>query len=78
MAHSGIVRKGVEGYPRNMEMDPVDGAWISNTRIRLEVAHGDSAYGPCPRLCVLRIIAVQIRVTGFCGHEWREKRLSRC
>src|ERR1700735_2659060 len=44
LAHSGIVRKGIEGCPRNMEMDPVNRARVSNTRIRLEVAHGDSAH----------------------------------
>src|SRR5580658_5318771 len=52
LTHSGIVRKGIEGCPRNMEMDPVDGARVSNTRIRLEVTHGDSAHWPCPRLCI--------------------------
>src|SRR5580700_7056789 len=43
LTHSGVVREGIDGSTRNMEMDPVDGAWVSNTRIRLEVAHGDSA-----------------------------------
>src|ERR1700730_14846903 len=52
LTHSGIVRKRIEGCPGNLEMDPVDGTRVSNTRIRLEVAHGDSAHGPCPRLCV--------------------------
>src|ERR1700735_3875165 len=55
LTHSGIVRKGIESSPGNMEMDPVDGAWVSNTRIRLKVAHGDSTDRPCPRLCVLFI-----------------------
>src|ERR1700689_2985963 len=41
LTHSGIVRKGIESGPRNMEMDPVDGTWVSNTRIRLKVAHRD-------------------------------------
>src|SRR5271154_139805 len=53
LTHSGIVRKRIEACPGNMEVDPVDGARISNTRIRLKVAHGDSANGPRPRLCVL-------------------------
>src|SRR5580704_15570169 len=53
LTHSGVAREGVEGSTRNMEMDPVDGTRVSNTRIRLEVAHGDSAHGPRPRLCVL-------------------------
>src|SRR3984885_5250996 len=39
LTHSGIVRNGIESCPGNMEMDPVDGTRISNTRIRLEVAH---------------------------------------
>src|SRR5580700_612118 len=43
LTHSGIIGKGIEGCTRNMEMNPVDRAWVSNTRIRLEVAHGDSA-----------------------------------
>src|SRR6202522_4746294 len=50
LTHSGIVREGIQGSARNMEMNPVDGARVSNTRIRLQVAHGDSAHGPCPRL----------------------------
>src|ERR1700678_3440288 len=53
LTHSGIVCQGIEGCPGNMEMDPVDGAWVSNTRIRLEVAHGGSAHRPFPRFCVL-------------------------
>src|SRR5277367_2234173 len=53
LTHSGVVREGIESSTRDMEMDPVDGARIPNTRIRLEVAHGDSAHGPRPRLCVL-------------------------
>src|SRR5580658_1175756 len=53
LAHSGIVRKGIESGPGNMEMDPVYVPRVSNTRIRLEVAHGDSADRPCPRFCVL-------------------------
>src|SRR5579863_6492628 len=44
LTHSGIVRNGIESCPGNMEMDPVDGTRISNTRIRLEVAHCDSAH----------------------------------
>src|SRR5271170_2365406 len=44
LTHSGIVGKGIESEPGNMEMDPVDGARVSNTRIRLQVAHGDSAH----------------------------------
>src|ERR1700722_15332850 len=52
LTHSGVVRKGVQGSTRDVEMDPVDGTRVSNTRIRLEVAHGDSAHGPRPRLCV--------------------------
>src|ERR1700751_6098692 len=48
LTHSGIVREGVKASTRNMEMDPVDGTRVSNTRIRLEVAHGDSAHRPCP------------------------------
>src|SRR2546423_10832471 len=39
LTHSGVVREGIEGSTRNMEMDPVDGTRVSNTRIRLEVAH---------------------------------------
>src|SRR5271170_2119540 len=46
LTHSGIVGKGIEGCTRNMEMDPIEGAWISITRIRFEVAHGDPAHGP--------------------------------
>src|ERR1700733_5149116 len=53
LAHSGVVREGIEGSARNMEMDPVDGARVSNTGIRLEVAHGHSTHRPRPRLCVL-------------------------
>src|SRR5579871_542586 len=53
LTHSGIVRNGIESCPGNMEVDPVDGARVSNARIRLKVAHGDSAHGPRPRLCVL-------------------------
>src|SRR5271154_6959543 len=52
LTHSGIIRKGIEGGAGNMEMDPVDGARVSNARIRLEVAHGDSTHRPCPRLCI--------------------------
>src|ERR1700683_4086980 len=33
LTHSGIVREGVEGSTRNMEMDPIDGTRVSNTRI---------------------------------------------
>src|ERR1700734_2827980 len=29
LTHSGIVRKGIEGCPRNMEMDPVNRARVS-------------------------------------------------
>src|SRR5579862_1745945 len=53
LTHSGIVRNGIESGPGNMEVDPVDGARVSNARIRLKVAHGDSAHGPRPRLRVL-------------------------
>src|SRR5271168_287173 len=53
--HSGIVGEGVQGCARNMVVDPVDRAWISNTRIRLQVAHCNPAHWPCPRLCVLAI-----------------------
>src|SRR3984957_19853648 len=53
LTHSGIVRNDIKSGPGNMEVDPVNGARISNARIRLKVAHGDSAYGPRPRLCVL-------------------------
>src|ERR1700692_3733246 len=49
---SSIARKGIERGPGNMEVDPVDGTRVSNTRIRLEVAHRDSSHGPRPRLCV--------------------------
>src|SRR5271170_3606368 len=35
LTHSGIIGQGIESGPGNMEMDPVDGAWVSNTRIRL-------------------------------------------
>src|ERR1700722_1108480 len=31
--HSGIVGKGIQGCTRNVVVDPVDRAWISNTRI---------------------------------------------
>src|SRR5208283_152399 len=31
--HSGIVGEGVQGCTRNVVVDPVDRAWISNTRI---------------------------------------------
>src|SRR5580698_4532156 len=31
--HSGIVGKGIQGCTRNVVVDPVDWAWISNTRI---------------------------------------------
>src|SRR5580658_6853391 len=55
LTHSGIMGKGIESGPRNMEMDPVDGPRVSNTRIRLEIAHGDSAYGPHSRFCVLGV-----------------------
>src|SRR5580693_3771123 len=37
LTHSGIVRNGIESCPGDMEMDPVDGARVSNARIRLEV-----------------------------------------
>src|SRR5580692_8915036 len=33
LPHSGIVGKGIEGYPRNMKMNPVDRARVSNTGI---------------------------------------------
>src|SRR6202050_4594124 len=48
LTHSGIVRNGIESCPGNMEVDPVDGARVSNARIRRKVAHGDSAHGPRP------------------------------
>src|ERR1700735_3985924 len=48
LTHSGIVRNGIESCPGNMEMDPVDGTRISNTRIGLKVAHGNPAHGPRP------------------------------
>src|SRR6202050_2289929 len=48
LTHSGIIRNGIESGPGNMEVDPVDGARVSNARIRLKVAHGDSAHGPRP------------------------------
>src|SRR5271163_768585 len=41
LTHSGIVRNGIESGPGNMEMNPVDGARVSNARIGLKVAHGD-------------------------------------
>src|SRR5580698_8997667 len=31
--HSGIVCEGIQGCTRNMVVDPIDGAWISNGRI---------------------------------------------
>src|ERR1700722_20044439 len=34
LTHSGIVRNGIESGPGNMEVDPVDGAGVSNARIR--------------------------------------------
>src|SRR5271154_2537402 len=33
LTHPSIVRKGIESGPGNMEMDPVDGPRVSNTRI---------------------------------------------
>src|SRR5271168_562587 len=53
--HSGIVREGIQSCTWNMVVDPIDRARISNTRIRLQVTHCDSAHWPCPRLCVLAI-----------------------
>src|SRR5580700_2358948 len=35
LTHSSIVRKGIERGPGNMEVDPVNGTRVSNTRIRL-------------------------------------------
>src|SRR6202453_1262189 len=53
--HPGIVREGIQGCTRNMVMDPIDRARVSNTRIGLQVAHRDSAHWPCPCLCVLAV-----------------------
>src|SRR6202042_3207954 len=44
LTHSGIIRNGIESGPGNMEVDPVDGARVSNARIRLKAAHGHSPY----------------------------------
>src|ERR1700691_6581759 len=33
LTHSGVVREGIEGSPRNMEMDQIDGPRVTNTRI---------------------------------------------
>src|ERR1700691_3904078 len=32
LTHSGIVRKGIESSPGNMQVDPVDGTRVSNAR----------------------------------------------
>ena len=50
--HSGIIRKGIQSCTRNMVVDPIDRARISNACICLQIANCDSANRPYPRLCL--------------------------
>lgn len=66
--NSGVIRKGIQRGTRHMVVHPVDGSWVSNARIRLQVAHSDSPDRPLSRLGVF-VVGPKFPFAGPCRIE---------